>query len=127
MLWTLRTALTFEHFVETIKRDVIPTNWLVCQTLGMGKVEVAKVPVLEIFFCLCHNVMSLLLYLTEVFDIGCKVTTFLRFIVQSPHLFNKIKAKAGRDGSRGDRHPAMGTGTWGMRDKFKFYQKNLKV
>ena len=23
--------------------------------------------------------------------------------------------------------PAMGTGTWGMRDKFKFYQKNLEV
>jgi hypothetical protein len=22
---------------------------------------------------------------------------------------------------------AMGTGTWGMRDKFKFYQKNLEV
>ncbi len=21
----------------------------------------------------------------------------------------------------------MGTGTWGMRDKFKFYQKNLEV
>ena len=25
------------------------------------------------------------------------------------------------------KEPAMGTGTWGMRDKFKFYQKNLEV
>ena len=28
--------------------------------------------------------------------------------------------------SHGDK-VVMGTGTWGMRDKFKFYQKNLEV
>ena len=58
MLRTLWATLTFRNFVEAIKWDVIPANRLVCQTLSIGEVEVAEVPVLEFLFCLCHNAMS---------------------------------------------------------------------
>ena len=42
---------------EEIKRAAW-TNRLMGQTRRIGEVEVAEVPILESFLCLCHNAMS---------------------------------------------------------------------
>ena len=91
-------GIRLQRFVEAIKWDVSLTNRLVCEALCMGKVEIAEIPALKSFLCLCHYELRLEFrckdthyFLTFFFVLNTKSLTHARvvyrIITYTPSLF----------------------------------------